>query len=358
LRPLKSQKFNLSIHQISRWFLLFFVLFESAVAQNLIEYSYVPKVIYPNQLFPVTLMVKEEEHPESFQFQFDQASVYEPISQNPLVVKNGSDLFFTFYFKALFETFILPQLTVYSNIETITLPERKINYTVLNPPANFSGVIATDLEVVSTQVSNYDTRSVMSILHIEANEANLEEMRLQGDYDSGIDEIRRKFAKVTGDFFAVLPTGESNITMSYYNTTKNRFEPIPLPTEIKDIPEVSEEITLNPVEDNFDEIKEKILQGLVLFFFVMAIFKRDLFYLAFAVLFGITLYYFIYIPEEKVCVRSGVPIYILPTKNSTIGGYTDQELILSMLARRASYTKIEYKKGMIGWVTDNDLCKD
>jgi len=66
----------------------------------------------------------------------------------------------------------------------------------------------------------------------------------------------------------------------------------------------------------------------------------------------------LYIPLSKICVKANSPIYIIPTFNSTISGYTDHEVVTLELAKRGTYHKVEYKKGIIGWIKDEDICKN
>ncbi len=66
----------------------------------------------------------------------------------------------------------------------------------------------------------------------------------------------------------------------------------------------------------------------------------------------------LYIPLSNICVKPNSPIYIIPTFNSTIGGYTEHRVTTVELAKRGDYHKIEYKKGIIGWIKDEDICKD
>jgi hypothetical protein len=63
-------------------------------------------------------------------------------------------------------------------------------------------------------------------------------------------------------------------------------------------------------------------------------------------------------PHEKVCVQEGAPLYILPTETSTTGGQIDRELTTDILNQRGHYYKIAYDNNIIGWIKDEDTCKD
>ena len=89
----------------------------------------------------------------------------------------------------------------------------------------------------------------------------------------------------------------------------------------------------------------------------MFLFKRDFFYLVLGVVSLITLLTF-YIPHEKICVKQGAPLYLIPTQTSTMSTKLDQELNTMILGERDEFIKIEYKKGIIGWIKNEDLCEN
>jgi len=63
-----------------------------------------------------------------------------------------------------------------------------------------------------------------------------------------------------------------------------------------------------------------------------------------------------YIPHKKICVKQGAPLYIIPTDTSTIGTRIDNQLDTMLLGTRGEYNKVEYKKGIIGWIKNEDIC--
>jgi hypothetical protein len=89
----------------------------------------------------------------------------------------------------------------------------------------------------------------------------------------------------------------------------------------------------------------------------MFFWKRDFFYLVLGVVSLITLMTF-YIPHKKICVKQGAALYILPTQTSTIGTRVENEIETMLLGERGEFRKVEYKKGMIGWIKNEDLCKN
>ena len=85
--------------------------------------------------------------------------------------------------------------------------------------------------------------------------------------------------------------------------------------------------------------------------------KRDFFWLPLLAICIIILITF-FVQKEKICIQQGAQLYILPTSTSTTWGQIDRRLEASVLNERGAYYKIEYDKGIIGWIKNEDLCND
>ncbi len=333
-------------------FLLMITFVSSVHAQAEYKYSYIPKKVYENQLFPVTLVgISEAEAPT---LRYDRSSPLQPLFSKPLQVKNGNDVFYTFYFKAGKTDVRLPLLFISSSSQEVSLEQQYIPLATLKVEKDFSGVLAADMKIKNYQVSNFDGLNHIVNLSIEAYEANIEDMALNELSDYGVENIQRDNAKVRAEFYAVLPRSQKKLTFTYFSTIKQRHIPITLSIEVKDA-SVTTQSDLNPKVDAFERLKRYALMAFSLFFMLMFIWKRDFLYLVLGVVSIITLLTF-YIPHKKICVKQGAPLYILPTETSTIGTRVENELDTMILTEHEEYTKIEYKKGIIGWIKDEDIC--
>lgn len=322
-------------------------------AQTEYKYSYIPKKVYENQLFPVTVVGINAE--DTATLTYDRSSPIQPLFTEPLKVKNGNDIFYTFYFKAGKTDVRIPLLFISSPTQEITLEKQHIPLGKLKEEKGFSGVLAAKFKIKNYQVSNFDESNHIVNLSIEAYEANIEDMALGAFSDYGIENIQRKHAKVKAEFYAVLPRTQKHLTFSYFNTIKQRYIPIEVSVNVKDA-SVTTQSDLNPKVDAFDRLKRYALMAFSLFFILMFLWKRDFLYLVLGVVSIITLLTF-YIPHQKICVKQGAPLYILPTETSTIGTRVEHELDTMILTEHEAYTKIEYKKGIIGWIKDEDICE-
>ena len=340
----------------SVWLLIGFILAYTTLlsAQNEFKYSYMPKKVYENQLFAVTIIAPGEEGKSNPRFTFDTSSQTQPLFKKPLVVQNGPDSFFTFYFKASNVDIRIPKLYISSDYGETSLESNTIFIKTLKQREDFCQVLAADMKIKNSQVSNYDEKSHIVTLSIEAFEANLEDMQLNNVQESGVESLKRNNAKVEAEYYVVLPQEKKQLKFTYFNTIKKQYVFLEVPVEVADA-SVTTQSDLNPKEDSFEKLKKYTFMFFVGFFFIMFLFKRDFFYLVFGVVSLITLLTF-YIPHKKICVKQGSSLYILPTQTSTISTKIDQKLDTMLLGEREGFKKVEYKEGIIGWVKNEDLC--
>ncbi|MDQ7047380.1 MAG: hypothetical protein Q9M39_07080 [Sulfurovum sp.] len=312
-----------------------------------------PKKVYEKQLFPVTI-IGIGKNGNNNKFTFDRSSTIQPLFDKPLIVRNGDDSFYTFYFQAETLDLRIPSLHISSQFGEETFPSQGIGIKKLKERDDFSHVLAADMKIKNSQVSNYDERNHIVTLSLEAYEANLEDMYLNHVSESDIESLTREFAKVEAEFYVVLPVEQKELKFTYFNTIKKQYVFLEVPVVVVDASVVTQS-DLNPKEDNFEKLKKYTFMFLFAFFLITFLFKRDFFYLVFSVLSLITLLTF-YIPLEKICVKQGASLYILPTQTSTVSTQIDQKLDTLLLGEREGFQKVEYKEGIIGWIKNEDLC--
>jgi len=325
-------------------------------AQSDYKYSYVPKKVYENQVFPVTVICIAECSKEVPQFTFDSISNIQPLSDDPLVIHNGNDSFYTFYFKASRVDMRIPRLFINSAHADLSLDPQTVSLGSLKIRDDFCGVLAADMKIRSSQVSNYDEKNHLVTLSIEAFESNLEDMYLNKVLESGIEHLKRDNAKVESEFYFVLPASSKEIKFTYFNTIKKQYVYLKTHIELADVTLVTHS-ELNPKEDSFELLKKYTLMFLLGFFSLMFLIKRDFFYLVLAVISLITLLT-LYIPHKEICIKQGSPLFILPTETSTMSTKIDNELNTMLLGEHGEYKKVEYQEGVIGWIKNEDICEN
>lgn len=346
-------------YRLSLILLLLLLWAGTLAAQSTFAYSYVPKHVFGTQVFPVTIV--GEDVTEGFlpTFKFDPNNPVRPLEATPVTETNGGNTFFTFYFKAGEKEIQLPDMNIIDESGELTvltgklLPVRTLNAA---EEEHFCGLIATSCKIVTSQVSEFDAQNNLVSLTIKATEANPEEIHTPGSIESGIEKMTRKKAEVLFEYFFVIPSSQKSITSSYYNTLQNRFISKSISTDYKHKPVAAQE-NLNPLDSSFNKIKKYGLALLALFFFWMFWMRKEILFL---VLFALSMIILLtlFVPHDKVCVQEGAPLYILPTETSTTGGQIDREYTTSILNTRRDYYKIEYDHNIIGWIKDEDTCKN
>jgi hypothetical protein len=321
------------------------------------SYSYLPKFVYKNQVFPVTILVKYYNPKDPPNFEFDTLSLIQPIEPNPVKTLNNNQAFFTFYFKANInaKSLKIPSLAIWNTDHTYALNAKSIN--VKNLPAekkDFSGVIASGLRVNYTKISPYDETNKLVTLFLEANEANIEDFHIPGVIDDGVENIKRDGARVLANYYFIVPANKKNITFSYFNYIKKSFEQKSI--NLNNIKTQIDE-NLNPKELSFDKVKKYFLIGASILFALLFWATRDKLYIV-VLIFSIAFLVYAYVPKKSVCIKEGAPLYILPTHNSNISMQIDKKITKKVLNEYRNYYKIEYKNGIYGWIRKDDVCKN
>jgi len=332
----------------------FFLTFTANLLAADVEYSYVPKKVYEKQVFPLSFLTNNNESNKKIGFNFKGNK--EPILSEPVIIRNGSKTFYTFYFKTTDKVFTIPEVSVNFNGKTKTLSGVKIPVKKLPKSKNFSGVIASGLKIKNHQVSVYDETSNLIAIALEAHDANLEDIYIPSALKDGVENARREGSKMEIHYYIVLPAEQTLLTFTYFDTIKETFVEKNIPIQMQDA-SVAAQTDLNPKEDSFEALKKYTLIALTILFVLLFLWKKDFFYLVMAVISAAVLLTF-YTALATVCVKEGSPLYIVPTSNSTTSIHIDKRYKTTKLAERNEYVKIEYKHGTVGWIKHEDLCEN
>ena len=328
------------------FFVVFVALFELLFGFE-VKYSYIPKVVYQNQIFPVTIFVKDVQNPA---ITFDKTIL--AINKKPIKKVTNNGVFFTYYFKARDSNLKLPDFWISAEDGSLMLNGVKVpvnSLSSLDVPSNFSGVIASSLNILDYQMD----KNLLKIT-LKATEGNLKDFKIT-NLRGKILSLSRNGATFEANYSFVLPR-DSQLIFSYFNTIQNRFVNVKLDLN-SNSQNVLKSVNLTPKDSSFKKLKQYTFSFLSLFFLVMFWIYKDKFYL---MLFGITLVGVIifFAPLKKVCVDNGAKIYILPIKNSTISKIVKTKGSYTVYSQYKNFYKIEYEDGVIGWVKNENICKD
>jgi len=323
------------------------------------SYSYIPKAVYQNQLFPVSIHIKHYNPKDKLHFEYDNMSLVQPINNNPVIVVNQDEAFFTFYFKVntTKPTLEIPTLAIWNLNQTYVLNAQEIKVKKLNTKdaLDFSGVLASKFRINSVKIDPYDTKHILVTLALEASEANLEDMHILNVIDDGIENIKRDGSNVSADYYFIVDSNLDKIKFSYYDTIKKEFKSKTI--DIKKYKNRVINTQLNPKELSFDKVKKYFLISITVIFALMFLLTKDKLYLFIFVLSGALLFY-IYFSNKNICIQEGASLYILPTKNSNISLRVDDKIERRVIKEYNNFYKIEYKNSVTGWIKKDELCKD
>ncbi|MCK4441040.1 MAG: hypothetical protein KAU90_03480, partial [Sulfurovaceae bacterium] len=97
------------LHSYILWILIFFFLIPIKLFSNEIEYSFVPKQVYKNQVFPISFLSRSSLNGKIiFKFAGDKS----PILKTPVIINDGAKTFYTFYFKTDNPLFRISSVTI------------------------------------------------------------------------------------------------------------------------------------------------------------------------------------------------------------------------------------------------------
>ena len=340
-----------NIHSYTLLLITFFLISSINLFATDISYSYVPKTVYEKQVFPISFLTNVN-NADNINFEF--IGDKRPILNKPVVIRNGSNIFYTFYFKTTDKLFYISKVFITINGKKESLSGVKIPVKKLPKSKNFSGVIASGLKIKNHQVSVYDEKSNLIAISLEAHDANLEDIYIPSAQLDGVENAKREGSKMTIHYYIVLPANDKILTFTYYDTIKEAFVEKTIPIIMQDA-SVAAQTDLNPKDDSFETLKKYTLIGFSILFLILFLWKRDFFYLVMAVISSAVLLTF-YTPLATVCIKEGSPLYIIPTSNSTTSIHIDKRYKTTKLAERNDFVKIEYSNGTIGWIKREDLC--
>ena len=309
-----------------------------------------------HQIFPVTIRFihPTTQQPPSFSIQKAKGLALR-FSNTKLT---SDDLYFykTFYFKVLAPKVKLPDITIQSSSFSYTLPGKELQIKNLNTPKDFCGVLADKLSIIKGKSVQFNKELNLIVLHLTTTLGNLEDFTLPVAQKEKIKEFNESFPSNEAIYYAFIPSNITQLKFSYFDTKKREFKRVLFNIHVKD-EIVSTQSELNPSQDKNRVVKIILILSSGALFILIAIWIRSIF-MGFIGILLLLLGAYLSIPMQKVCVKANSKIYILPTKNSTIFRINTTKRSYIKLNEVNGYTKIELDKQLVGWVKNEELCKN
>ncbi|MDD2791124.1 MAG: hypothetical protein PHU40_10725 [Sulfurimonas sp.] len=346
---------------MSKILLLLLLLFTSLVAQKVLYLSYsdVPKRVIKGEIFTITLKsLSTIEDLEEIQYDFSQQNGIEVLNDTPNREKKGKYFYDTFYLIATTPTAKTPDiqatLVADDEYESAFLSGMNLDVVSLNPPKNFSNIIADNFELVEYRTTAYDHDHNIIVFVAQADNSAIEKMRFKDVYKQGTESVKKSYTHAKITYFIVVDKKIENFSFSYFNVKKNKFLTVSIPVVV-DADRVTTQTDLKPQDQSHDKIKivAAIAVVLLLTFFILWRKKYRYFVLVF-----IPLAYIVYMnkPSEEICIKEGAKIRLLPVYNGTIFETTSKESNFIQDGRVGDFIKVELPNEQIGWVKHEDTC--
>jgi len=334
-----------------------------------VDYEKTPKIILQNQRFEInlktTIATDEFDRIETRFINFKNVEIINHLNSWKYGGKNN--FYNKYYFKVKYSDFIMPtfQVLMYKDnkvFEIATLKPKKLKYTnVAKDNEKFSNVIANELEVITHKTKQYTNNKLLTILEIKASQANLEDFHLKGFDDQGVSSINENGSNQTAIYYAIIPLHTKKIAFDYYNSDSNSFDRIESVVILKN-ELVSTQTDLNPNKSNILLYKKIFIASFVFLFFILYLNRKKFIYIFFTLIFLI-IFILYNLPNERVKIKEGSNIYILPTNKSTIFYKINKTQKVEILNKKGNFLKILFKrinenKETIGWIKENNIVKN
>lgn len=323
--------------------------------------SSMPEQVFRGEIFTITLRsVVTAENIDSLQYRFEKGYGATLLSPSPQRRRNGRTYYDTFYFKATAAHLRLPDITpmlVYGfgyTVDSETLPGQTINATVLNPPNDFCGLLASDIALTHTKTSVYDPGHNIVIFSLDANRSDLHDFRLPQAISQNFESLKNGPRASNMTYFAVVPKRLSQLQWRYFNLNSRTFESVRIPIAVSD-DSVSTMSDLTPKAHGHTTQKAIAIAILSVILTLLALWRRSWIVFSLGVLAGAYAAW-LSIPLKQVCIEKGAKIFLLPMHNATVFETAPLRYNLEVQGHVKGYTKVRLHNNKIGWIKNEDTC--
>jgi len=343
--------------------LLTLLFVSSAFASKVlyVQYEEIPKRVIKGEIVPITLKtLSTVKNFNTINYTFLHPHGVKVLDGTPKREKKGKFFYDTFRMLITASQAELPDVKVTlspqsDEYDPTYVKGKKLNVITLNPPKDFSNIIANKLLLKEYKTTAYDTMHNIIVFVLQAENANLKEMHFSGVYKQGIESLSRdKYTKPKVTYYVVIDKNIDFFKFSYFNLIQNKYQQLTIPIVVDD-DSVTTQSDLKPRDQSHDLIKMYIAAAIAFMALVIFLLRRRFIYL---ILVLVPLAYIAYLnmPQKSVCVKEGANIYLLPVKNSTIFETTQSQQEFTKEGSVEKFVKVQLQNNKIGWVKNEDTC--
>jgi hypothetical protein len=326
-----------------------------------LSYQDVPSRVINGEIFSLT--IKALSTVKSFSnitYKLSKLQNLRLLTRSPIRKKEGPYYIETFYFLVTSEHAKLPTITgtIVDNDNNVykknTLRAKELTVVKLNPQENFSNIVATSFELQESKTTNYDSEHNIVVFVAKAKQCNIASFKLQNVYKQGRESITRSYRNSKITYYAIIDKKIQNFSFSYFNTIDNKFKTINIPIIVNN-DSVTTQTDLKPKDQSRELLKMAIAGGIAILILILVLWTKKYIYI---ILFVLCIVYIGYIglPSNKVCIKKGSNITLLPVNNSTIFEVTPRIYTLQKEGHIKNFIKVKLKNSKIGWVKNEDIC--
>ncbi|MBD3840275.1 MAG: hypothetical protein IE909_00065 [Campylobacterales bacterium] len=323
-----------------------------------IQYNQYPKRVFTNQQFDILLkgvILEDEETFDSIVTDFSDYENIQVLTTKPQWIKKEENIYETkIAFKVFQEQFTMPRITValkngenITHFKTIEPLQIKFEKIAISEDI-FCNVIAKELQLVSAKTKQYTNNLLITTLHLEGQNSNLENFYLNKFAEQGLKDIQKNYPQQSIFYYVIVPIHMDQIVFEYYNTLLNDFVKLEIPVQVEE-ELVSTQTDLNPYNSSILLYKQIAIALCLVTTLVLFAIKRKNIYLVFASVFILILAYY-FIPNKKIILQKGTMVYILPSKNSTVFKITQKQEIAEIINQKDEFIKVIFENQNIGWI--------
>lgn len=328
-----------------------------------LSYENMPARVLKGEIFTITIKALSTVIDfTDITYKISEATGLKLLNEYPSREADSKYYYDTFYFLTTEEGAILPNFTATllnyggDQFKRTTLQGKKLNVVSLNPKKNFSNIIANSFEILDYKTTSYDQTHNIVVFTATATNCDIASFELTNVAKQGIESVVESYFDSKITYYAVIDKNIENFSFSYFNLIKNNFALVNVPIIVND-DSVTTQSDLKPKDQSHERLKMSIAAVVGVIWLIIVLLRRKYIYIIFV---AIPLAYIVYIgmPSKDVCIKSGTDIHLLPVSNGTIFETTSNVYYLQKEGKAKDFVKVKLKNEKIGWVKNEDICKD
>ncbi|MFT7859536.1 MAG: hypothetical protein ABXS93_01230 [Sulfurimonas sp.] len=345
--------------------LLFIIsLFVSALSANKViysQYDQVPQRVIKGQVFEITLKtLSTVKNFTDIKYKFTNLYGVKLLNATPYREKRGKFYYDTFKLYLTKNRTKLPDIEVSlvaeREYEPTTIAAKAIEVISLNPPKNFSNIIAENFELTNYKTTSYDNKNNIVVFSAVAQQSILKLMHFNHVLKQGMESNNHMLQDGKITYFVVINKKYEEFSFSYFNLPKNKFVTLTIPIIVDDDSVVTQ-TDLKPKNQSHEKIKLYLAIAFAVVLVILVVWRKKYIYLVLLVL-PAGYIYFSAAPQTEVCIKKDASIHLLPVDNGTIFERTKSRTYLLQEGSVKNYVKVRLENDKIGWVKNEDTCSN